>query len=75
MKRKLNNLQVHNFFFESLNVQENLYSNSKKKEVVLSLDLESRKTQKIDEFDKFKRTSKYLKSFILTNEMNFFYEN
>ena len=71
MKWKLNNLQVHNFSFESLNVQKSFYSNSKK-EVVFSLDFKSRKTQKIDEFDKLKRTSKYFKSFILTNEVNFF---
>ena len=75
MKRELNNLQVHNSFCEFLNVQENFYSNSKKKEIVFSFDFEFRKTQKIDEFDKFKRISKYFKSFIFTNEMNFFYEN
>ena len=74
MKRELNNLQIHNFLLEFLNVQKSFYSNSKKK-IVSSLDLESRKTQKIDEFDKFKRISKYFKSFIFTNEVNFFYEN
>ena len=74
MKRELNNLQAHNSSLEFLNVQESFYSNSKK-EVVFSLDFESRKTQKTDEFDKLKRISKYLKSSIFTNEVNSLYEN